>query len=62
MSALTTIENRQQALELEVKAFELEQRRAGAFNTFVFRYSSATVGFIADNLIASDLYVSKNSL
>jgi len=54
MSALTTIENRQQALELEVKAFELEQRRAGALAKSAF-FPDTLKNDIASAVIVYDL-------
>jgi hypothetical protein len=54
MSALTTIETRTQALELEVKSFELEQRRAGALAKSAF-FPDSLKNDIASAVIVYDL-------
>jgi len=54
MSALTTIETRTQALELEVKSFELEQRRAGALAKSAF-FPDTLKNDIASAVIVYDL-------
>ena len=54
MSALQTIETRTQALELEVKSFELEQRRAGALAKSAF-FPDTLKNDIASAVIVYDL-------